>query len=134
MSFGTAVVAGTRIGHETFDAVPAEAVIRPLRDQIVIEPLEWCPSNIISVVYWGKPVRGKVLAVGPGRYPLKYDGPRGKRTKSWLSNYFLQTQVKVGDIVELGGLEIAGYLFMTFRWGTKECVIVSERDVVGIVE
>lgn len=125
---------GVRMGNETSTVVPAECTIRPLRDQIVLEPLKWRPSAILTVVWQGKPLRGRVLAVGPGRYPLKYNGPKGKRTKSWLGNRFIPTQVKVGDIVELGGLDIRGYLFQTFLWGAREVVMVREADVVFVDE
>lgn len=128
------MIDGIRIGNETLAGIPADAKIRPLRDQIIIEPLDWEPSKIIAVAYRGKPLRGRVLAVGPGRYPLKYNGPKGKRTKSWDSKHFQPTEVKVGDIVELGGLEIGGYLHHTFRWGERECVMVREPDVAIVVE
>jgi hypothetical protein len=139
MSFGGPVVAGTRIGNETYDAVSAEAVIRPLHDQIIVEPLEWRPSDIISVVYWGKPLRGKVKAVGPGKYPWKYIWKYNDKTQKRerigrkLSKYFVPTQVKIGAVVELGGLELGGYLFQTFRWGSIEHVICTEQDITGIV-
>ena len=125
---------GTRIGNETITSVPAEAQIRPLRDQIIIEPLDWRPSRIIEVVHSNKVVRGRVKAVGPGCFPKKYDGPKGKRTKTWDSRAFLPTELRVGDIVELGGLEIGGYLHQTFRWGDKEHVICREADVAMVVE
>lgn len=133
------VVAGTRISNATSAYVSAEETVRPLRDQIILEPLEWTPSTLIRVAYSGKPVRGRVVAVGPGRYPIKYNGRKGVRTKSWLGKRFIATQVKVGDIVELGGLELgigplAGYGFQTFIWGTQEYVICREGDVCGIVE
>lgn len=124
---------GKRIGQETSDLIPESAKIRPLRDQIVVEPLEWRPSEIIDVAYLGKPLRGIVKAVGPGHYPKQYDGPKGRRTKSWDSKAFLPTEVKVGDVVELGGLELGGYLFQTFLWGAKEHVICREADVTGVV-
>ena len=130
---------GVRIGNETSDLIPESARIKPLRDQIILEPLEWCPSDIIRVAYTGRPVRGVVKAIGPGRYPLKYNDRKGKRTKSWLGKHFIPTEVKVGDIVELGGIELGtgalrGYAFQSFLWGTKEHLICSERDVTGIVE
>ena len=130
---------GVRIGNETSDLIPESARIRPLRDQIILEPLEWSPSNVIRVAYTGRPVRGVVKAIGPGRYPLKYNDRKGKRTKSWLGKHFIPTEVKVGDIVELGGIELGtgalrGYAFQSFLWGTKEHLICSERDVTGIVE
>lgn len=123
-----------RIGNESNAYVPAEAKIRPLRDQIILEPLDWEPSKLIRVVYGGKPLRGRVLAVGPGLYRRKYDGPKGKRTKSWLGKHFQPTTVQVGDVVELGGLELRGYLFQTILWGTKTVVICREADVAMIVE
>lgn len=128
-----ATESGVRIGNETITGIPASMNVRPLRDQIVIEPLYWQPSKIIAVAYQGKPLRGIVLAVGPGCYPKQYNGPKGKRTKSWDSKHFQPTEVKVGDIVELGGLEIGGYLHPTFRWGDKECVMIREPDVAMVV-
>lgn len=132
-------VPGKRIGNETSDVVDSRCTLRPLRDQIILEPLEWSPSEVIRVAYQGRPVRGIVKAIGPGHYPRKYNGPRGERTKSWLSKNFVPTQIKVGDVVELGGIELGtgalrGYAFQTFMWGTKEHVICREADVTGIVE
>ncbi len=126
------VQTGTRIGNETYTFVEANTKIRPLRDQIILEPLPWPFSDTIQVVYTGRPLRGKVKAIGPGVYPKKYNGPKGVRTKSWDSKAFRPCDVKVGDVVQVGGLGIDGYLFQTFRWGNKEHVICSERDVTGI--
>lgn len=125
---------GTRIGNETYDSIPASSQVRPLRDHIVIEPLGWKPSKVLEVVYWGKPLRGRVKATGPGTYPKLYDGPKGKRTRSWLAKSFRPCDVQVGDEVELGGLEIGGYLFQTFRWGNTEHIICQEADITGIIE
>jgi co-chaperonin GroES (HSP10) len=126
---------GVRIGNETNTFVAAEAHIRPLRDQIIVEPLDWKPSKIILIAGdKRKPLRGIVRAVGPGIYPKQYDGPKGRRTKSWDSKHFRPCDVKVGDTVELGGLEIGGYLFQTFMWGHTEMVICREADVAVIVE
>ena|SRR5271154_564734 len=127
-------VPGVRVGNESITSVPAEAHIRPLRDQIVVEPLDWKPSKLLHIVYTGKPLRGRVAAVGPGRYPKKYDGPKGKRTKTWDSKSYLPTELKVGDIIELGGLEIRGYLFPTIRWGAKEMIICQEADVAIVYD
>lgn len=121
-----------RLGNECFDSLPASAKLRPLRDQIIVEPIPWPFSDIIEVVYTGRPLRGRVLAVGPGHYRKLYDGPKGRRTKTWDSKYFTPCDVKKGDIVQLGGLDMGGYLFQTIRWGKKEVVICSERDVTGI--
>ena len=123
---------GTRIGSECFDSLPAHAQVKPLRDHIVIEPIPYPFSQTLEVVYTGRALRGKVRAVGPGHYRKIYNGPKGKRPKSWDSKYFTPCQLKVGDIVQLGGIEIRGYLFQTFRWGGKEMVIARENDVTGI--
>jgi hypothetical protein len=127
-------VPGVRVGNESITCVPAEARIKPLRDQIIVEPLEWNPSKLLHVVYTGKPLRWIVRAVGPGRYPKKYDGPKGKRTKTWDAKSFLPTELKVGDIIELGGLEIRGYLFQTIRWGSKEMIVCQEADVAIVYD
>lgn len=124
---------GVRIGNETLTYIGADKHIRPLRDQIIVEPLPWKPSSTIEVVTHAKPLRGRVLAVGPGCYPKRYNGPKGVRTKSWDAKCFRPTDVKVGDIVELGGLEIGGYLHQTVNWGGKEVVVCREEDVAGIV-
>lgn len=128
------MIDGTRVSNRTLTIVPAETQVKPLRDRIVIEPLDWKPSSLIDVVYSGETLRGRVKAIGPGRHPLKYDGPKGKRTKSWEAKHFVKTEVKVGDVVELGGLEIRGYLFTSFLWGSKEHIICQESDIAGIME
>src|SRR5271155_331673 len=127
---------GTRIGNECWDTVSAQAKIKPLRNQLILEPLPWPFSETIEVVYTRRPLRGKVLAAGKGTYPKRYDGPKGKRTKSWDAKHFRPCDVKVGDIVQLNNIteadgSIDGMLFQTFRWGNKECVVCSEDDVTG---
>lgn len=129
-----ALESGMRVGNELLTFIPPDAQIRPLRDQIIVEPLKWNPSGVIDVITSMKPLRGRVLAVGPGHYPKRYDGPKGKRTKSWDSKAFLPCDVNVGDLVELGGLEIGGYLHTTVMWGLKEVVVCREADVAIVVE
>ena len=128
----TTVQSGVRIGNESYDSIPETARVRPLRDQIIVEPIPWPFSSVIEVVYTGRPLRGRVRAVGPGVYPKRYNGPKGKRTKSWDSQAFRPCDVKVGDVVQLGGLSIDGYLFASFRWGDKTVVVCREADVTGI--
>ena len=128
------MISGHRLGNECFDSLPASDKLRPLRDQIIVEPIPWPFSDIIEVVYTGRPLRGRVLAVGPGHYRKLYDGRKGVRTKSWESRYFTPCQLKIGDIVQLGGLSFDGYLFQTVRWGQTECVICRENDVTGVEE
>jgi hypothetical protein len=128
------VLDGVRIDNDTVTGIPADVRLRPLYNKLIVQPLDWRPSTILNVVYMGHPLRGVVLAAGPGRYPIRYNGRKGVRTKSWDSTVFVPNEVKVGDIVELGGLEIAGYLFHSFLWGDKRCIQVSEDDVTFIDE
>lgn len=121
---------GVSLNRKRVDRIPADATIRPLRDQIVIKPLAWEPSKILEVVYRGRTLRGEILAVGPGHYPKKYNHDR---SKSWDSKQFVPTQVKVGDVVELGGLELRGYAFDELLWGNQPVVVCREADVTGVV-
>lgn len=41
-------------------------MLRPLRDQIVVKPLERQASEVIHVIHSEKPNLGTVIAVGPG--------------------------------------------------------------------
>lgn len=113
--------------------------IRPLHDNIVVEPLPVDHSQLIEVVEFGKPLRGIVKAVGPGHFPMRYDHPdKHRRTKMWRSRYFQPTQVKVGDIVELGSVHqedgrLVGYNFQQVMWGSKMHVMCREADVSGII-
>ena len=119
--------------HKTTTHIPAGTKIRPLRDVIIVEPLGVAYSAIIDVVHETKPLKGIVKAVGPGHYRKHYDHPeKHKRTKTWDSKHLTPTEVKVGDIVELGGAEQGGYAFDTFYWGDILHLIATERDVCGI--
>lgn len=123
---------GLRIANDLNVFLDPGVKLRMLGSKILVEPLGWNPSAILQVVYTGKTLRGEVQAVGPGDYQKKYDGPKGRRTKSWYSKNFVPTQVKPGDIVELGGLELRGYLFPTVYIGMVEHVICDEADVAGV--
>jgi co-chaperonin GroES (HSP10) len=126
---------GAELSHKTTTFIPADAKIRPTQDHIVVEPLDGVLSSIIEVIHECKPLKGTVLAVGPGIYPKKYDHPdKHKRTKYWDGKRFRPTEVKVGDVVELGGLDIGGYAFQTFYWGEKLCLMAQERDVAAVHE
>lgn len=137
-------MSGVRIGHELLTFVGEHERIRPLRDSIVIEPEEYAPSEIVAVAYAGRPLRGRVLAVGPGCYPIQYRNqytkewsfsvPKGARDMSRPSKAFRPCDVKVGDTVELGGIEIGGYLHTRIRWGDKDVVVCREEDVCMVVE
>jgi co-chaperonin GroES (HSP10) len=122
-----------RLSHDGNTYVPADAKIRCLRDQIIVEPLDVPHSKVLEIIEHTKPVRGVVKSVGPGHYPKRYNHPdKHQRSKMWDSKVFQPTEVKVGDIVELGGIEFGGYSFQTFLWGDKTHLICREADVSGI--
>lgn len=136
---------GVRIGNEMNVFLPAETKLRCIGDRIIVEPLDWKPSTIIFVAgYEGKALRGIVRAVGPGCYPIQYQDaetgrwsfsvPKGRRKAMRPSKAFRPCDLKVGDIVELGGLEIGGFLHPTIMWGHKEVVLCREEDVAGVAE
>lgn len=127
---------GVSLNRKRIDRIPADENIRPMRDQIVVKPLPWEPSPYlkslgVEIVWKGGVLRGEILAVGPGHYQKQYNKDR---SKTWDSKQFTPCDVKVGDIVELGGLEIRGYEhWLKVQWGSEIVIIASERDVTGIV-
>src|SRR5690349_16089480 len=92
------------------DYFPAGTKFRPLRDQIIVKPLPWQPSTIIEVAgNKRKPLRGVVVAVGPGQRQKKYwRNAQGQRCKVGETGVVIPISVKPGDVVELGGLERDG--------------------------
>ncbi len=126
---------GARSGGDTLTFIPSDVRIRPLRDQIVVEAEDLIHSRTIHVDTRERPVKGTVLAVGPGCYPKVYDHTeKHKRTKFHYSETFRPCDVKVGDKVELGGLGQGGYAFEQIYWGDKLCVLCREEDVCAVVE
>ena len=114
---------------------PAGTKFRPLRDQIIVKVLPLKLSETIIADWKGRAVRGVVEAAGPGTYPYIYTtGKRdGKDFKSKReSRVFRKTEVKVGQIVQLGGMEIEGYRFRRIYVGHEEHVICQEADVCGL--
>ena len=112
--------------------------VRMLGDRILLKPLDWEPSKILTVVRKGRPLRGVVMAVGPGHHPMKYKPhPDGKRRIVEYRKRFQATEVKVGDTVELGGLNIfdgQGYEFPQIVVGNETMLVITERDVAGVVQ
>ena len=107
--------------------------IRMMHDRILLKPMDWDASKTIIAIRHGRPVRGRVIAVGPGHNPIKYKpNAQGKRAQMDYSKHFRRTEVKPGDIVELGGLnqyDGKGYQFTEIIYNGEHHVICSERDV-----
>ncbi len=118
---------------------PAGTKFRLLRDRLLIRPLAWRPSNIVEVVRHGRAVRGVVESVGPGRYYRRYrphPTDSNKRTYTETAT-FIPVQVKLGDVVELGGLNAfdgLGYNFPQVVIGTETFIIAQEQDICFVDE
>lgn len=107
--------------------------LRMLSDRLLLKPLDWDASKTIIAIRYGRPVRGEVIAVGPGHHPIKYKpNAQGKRGLMDYSKRFQRTEVKPGDIVELGGLnqyDGKGYQFTEVIYNGVPHLICQERDV-----
>ena len=116
---------GAELSHKTTAYIPADAKIRPLRDQMIVKPLDNAFSSLVVVINESKPIRVEVLAIGPGVYPLRYDHvEKHKRTKVWWSKALRRCDVQVGDVVSIESFER-----QCFYWGPQICLIAREEDV-----
>lgn len=93
--------------------------IKPLGDRVVVQRVEEEREKIGSLYVPDtakeKPLRAKVLAVGPGRLD-----DEGKR---------IGMSVKVGDTVFIGK-----YAGTDLKVEGEECVILREEDILGVDE
>lgn len=95
--------------------------LRPLRDRIIVRPLDVVMSTIIVTLGDRKPRRGVVVAVGPGR--------RDRHGNSWPWG------TKVGDVIQFA--DVLTYpAYRVPRDGAPDEVflILSEADVCGVEE
>lgn len=100
--------------------------IRPIRDFVLVQPLDEPEKTHSGLLYVpktakGKELRAKVLAVGPGRY-LEC----GK---------LIEPSVKVGDtILALEYRMETSNGFQDIGRGEKPPVIIPEGDIIAIIE
>ena len=115
---------------------PPATVLRPLREQIVVKVLEWEPSKLIVIAgNQRKPLRGVVVFVGPGeRVKRRWKDRNAQVHKIGETGQVIPTEVRPGDVVELGGLEIDGYAFQQITIGHEVHVVCSEKDVCGVID
>lgn len=96
-----------------------KVAIKPLGDRVVLEVLEETEQTAGGIYLpetaREKPQKGLILAVGPGKL-----NESGKRE---------EMQVKVGDKVLF-----AKYSGTDVKLTDKEVKIMSERDILGIIE
>lgn len=93
--------------------------IRPLHDRVVVRRMEeertTAGGIVIPDTAKEKPIRGEILAVGPGKT---------------LDNGDVRAlAVKVGDIVLFGK-----YAGTEVKVGEQELVVMREDDIMGVVE
>lgn len=92
-------------------------MLRPLRDRIVVKPIERQASSIIKAIHNELPTEGTVVAVGPG-----------KMVKGKLQ----PLDSKVGDHIRFGE---GSYLkFTEFYEGNERFLVMQEADVAGVIE
>lgn len=122
---------GVAMTDENITFIPADWSIAPLRDQMVVEPLDVIHSRILIVPQGGDPVRGTVKAIGPGLYRRQYDHrDKHKRTKVWEGMQFVPTEVQIGETVLLD----PHLKYEQFFWGDVLHIHCREEDVCGIEE
>jgi len=93
--------------------------IRPLNDRLVVEPQEQETKTKGGIVLpdtadKDKPMRGKVIAVGTGKY---------------VDGKIQPLQVKAGDEVVF-----AKYSGTTIKLNDKEYLVMREEDILGVIE
>ncbi len=129
------VATGVRLSDKTVNFVPAGRRVRPLRDQIIIKPVPLALSERLQADWRGETVCGCIVAVGPGCFPnIHRRGFKDGKPYHTVhqSRVFRPTEVKIGDLVHLGGLEIGGYLFPKVWFAGDWCVMCREQDVAVI--
>ena len=124
---------GVRLADKSLNFVSGE--VRPLKERLVVKPMPPALSQTIAADWNGEAVRGQVVAVGPGTYP-RIHAKGIKDGKPWRTvrdlKAFRPNDCKVGDIVQLGGMEIGGYLWPHIFIDGVDHILVSEQDVCGI--
>jgi len=128
-----ATMRGVAMTDENITFIPADCKLKPMRDQLIIQPMDVLHSRVLIVPpHRSTLVRGKVIAAGPGHYPNRYDGPKGKRTKMMAGTIYVPNPVKSGDIVHLDGRQTGKSAFDAFYWGDKYCIHARTEDVAAV--
>ena len=89
-------------------------MLRPLRDRIVVRPIERVKSEVIDVIMEELPNIGEVLAVGPGEIDKK--------------GRLIPNPIEIGQRIRFGGMEV--YLsYPRFEDNGEELIVMSWKDV-----
>lgn len=89
-------------------------MLKPLRDRIVVRPIERVKSQVIDVIMNELPNIGEVLAVGPGE--------RDKKGR------LIPNPIEIGQRIRFGGME--DYLsYPRCEVDGEELIVMSWKDV-----
>ena len=92
-------------------------MLRPLRDRILVKPIERRASELIQAIHNELPTEGIVVAVGPGKFI------KGKR---------IPLESKVGDHIKFGE---GDYLKFPEHWeGNQRYLVLQEADIACVVD
>jgi len=92
-------------------------MLKPLRDRIVVRPIERVKSQVIDVIMEELPNIGEVLAVGPGEIDKK--------------GRLIPNPIEIGQRIRFGGME--DYLsYPRFEDNGEELIVMSWKDVCFI--
>lgn len=95
-------------------------MFQPLRDKILVKPIERVKSELIAVVMDEVDNMGEVVAVGPGE---------------WQQDKFIPMPLKVGDKIRFGTMGNDEYLkYYNYFEGKERFLIMSYKDVCWIDE
>jgi co-chaperonin GroES (HSP10) len=111
-------------------AVAVTETVRPLRDRVLVRPIEVDRHHGLQVVDASrKAIRAEVIAVGPGDYRKKYWlNSQGERCKVGELPGRVPTEVRPGHVVELLAAR-----FMELTIGGERHLMCTEGDIAGIV-
>jgi hypothetical protein len=125
---------GVTMTDENLTFIPHDVDLRCLRDQMIVEPIDVLHSRILIIPpHSSVLVRARVLRVGPGLYPNRYDHrDKHKRTRVMAGEVFRPTEVKEGQTVHLDGRQSGKDAFEAFYWGDIYCIHCREEDVAGV--
>lgn len=124
-----------RVQRKSHDFIAATETLRPLRDRILGRVLPLKLSQTIIANWQGSAVRCEIMACGPGRFPnVHRKGTKDGKSYHLVhsSGTFRATEVKVGEIVHLGGMELDGYIFPRVYIANEEHVLFQEDDIACI--
>lgn len=126
---------GVTLDRKRLEYLSPTATIKPLGDRCFVRPLPALTSSVLEVVHESRALRGVITHVGPGyREKKRYKNSAGEVYKIGETGRVTPVELKPGDVVELGGLEIQGYNFPRVMIGNVEHLIIQERDVAIVLE